>query len=530
MTIPADSIARDLRSLIRGDVEFDPISRRLYATDAGLSQIEPLGVVSPRDAEDVVRLVGYAAERGLSLVPRGMGSGLNGAAVGAGIQVDFTRYMNSILEVAPDASWVRVQPGVVMASLNRHLQPLRRLLRPRPLQREPLQPGRHDRHQRLRSPRRSPTEPPRTTSSLWTSSWPTAASTRPGLWSWTGPSWPPSWPATRAAGRAFAAVLPELRDNAGQRSAPACPGWSRTRAAIASRPSWTRATPGPCAAQPRPGEAARPPRPSAEALRRRRGHPGPGHRGHAQPGARCPTKRGIAMAYFPSVFAVRRGRARDPRPRRPPPCEIMDSRFLALVRKHDSRVDAMLPEHTDTALLIEFEGDDDAELDEKFAVLRRHLDSTAALRMVRATTAAETEHLWRVRKSAVALMQRKPGPRQPLPFIEDITVHPTELPASVDFLQKLFDREGVEAVMVGHVGDGNIHTRPVLESQGPGRLPHHAAHLRRGLRLRAERPRHHVGRARGRSDPHPSPPGDVRGRDLRPLHAYQEGLRSPERD
>jgi FAD/FMN-containing dehydrogenase len=108
---------------MRGDVEFDAVSRRLYATDAGLSQIEPLGVVSPRDAEDVARLTAYAAERGLSLVARGMGSGLNGAAVGAGIQVDFTRYMNTVLEVAPDASWVRVQPGVGMASLNRFLQP-----------------------------------------------------------------------------------------------------------------------------------------------------------------------------------------------------------------------------------------------------------------------------------------------------------------------------------------------------------------------------------------------------------------------
>ena len=80
-------------------------------------------MVSPRDAEDVARLAAYAAEHGLSLVPRGMGSGLNGAAVGAGIQVDFTRYMNAVLEVAPDRSWVRVQPGVGMASLNRYLQP-----------------------------------------------------------------------------------------------------------------------------------------------------------------------------------------------------------------------------------------------------------------------------------------------------------------------------------------------------------------------------------------------------------------------
>ncbi|MCJ7832060.1 MAG: FAD-binding protein, partial [Actinobacteria bacterium] len=96
----SDSVERDLRSFIKGDVEFDNITRQLYATDAGLNQIEPLGVVSPRDADDLILLVAYAAEQGLSLVPRGMGSGLAGGAVGAGIQVDFTRYMNRILEVA----------------------------------------------------------------------------------------------------------------------------------------------------------------------------------------------------------------------------------------------------------------------------------------------------------------------------------------------------------------------------------------------------------------------------------------------
>jgi Fe-S oxidoreductase len=179
-----------------------------------------------------------------------------------------------------------------------------------------------------------------------------------------------------------------------------------------------------------------------------------------------PARRSIAMAYFPSVFA-----AGEAVPGiialSPTACEIMDSRFLALVRKNDSRVDAMLPERTDTALLIEFDGQDDGEVDGKFEALRRHLDGTAALRMIRATAAAETEHLWRVRRSAVALMQRMPGPRQPLPFIEDITVHPSELPACIDFLQRLFDREGVQAVMVGHAGDGNLHSRPVLDPRDP---------------------------------------------------------------
>ena len=49
-------IERDLRALLKGDVEFDPISRYLYSTDAGLSQVLPMGVVSPRDADDVLKI------------------------------------------------------------------------------------------------------------------------------------------------------------------------------------------------------------------------------------------------------------------------------------------------------------------------------------------------------------------------------------------------------------------------------------------------------------------------------------------
>ncbi len=182
-----------------------------------------------------------------------------------------------------------------------------------------------------------------------------------------------------------------------------------------------------------------------------------------------PRRRGIAMAYFPSVFAS--GEAVPGiLALNPTAVEIMDSRFLALVRKHDSRVDAMLPARTDTALLIEFEGEDEGEVDEQFAALRRHLDGTKAIKVVRAETAEEANRLWTVRKSAVALALRMPGPRRALPFIEDVTVHPSEVPAYVDFLQKLFDREKVDAVMYGHVGDGNIHTRPLLDPKDPDDL------------------------------------------------------------
>ena len=147
------------------------------------------------------------------------------------------------------------------------------------------------------------------------------------------------------------------------------------------------------------------------------------------------------MAYFPTVFAS--GEAVPGiLALLPSAVEIMDSRFLDLVRRHDSKVDAMLPSGADTALLIEFEGADGTQLDEKFAALARHLDRSAALRLVRAADESEAESLWRMRKSAVPLMQRSPGRRQPLPFVEDITVPPAKVPECIAFLQRLFDREG----------------------------------------------------------------------------------------
>jgi FAD/FMN-containing dehydrogenase/Fe-S oxidoreductase len=457
MTISPETIASDLRTLLRGDVEFDPVSRRLYATDAGLSQIVPLGVVSPRDAEDVAHLAAYAAEHGLALVPRGMGSGLNGAAVGAGIQVDFTRYMNAVLEIAPDRTWVRVQPGVGMASLNRYLQPYGVFFAPDPSSENHCCLGGMigTNASGARSVAYGATKDHVLALNLVMADGSTFEARSLPL---DGPELAALLESDSLAGRAFAAVLPELqagqamiaahmprvvKNSCGYRVEAVLDTDAATGAAVAHLQRLFVGAEGTLGLV-------------TEATLKL---------------VPLPAKRGIAMAYFPSIFAS--GEAVPGiLALHPTACEIMDSRFLAVVRANDARVDAMLPKDTDTALLIEFEAADEAELDDKFATLRRHLDGTdasgvAALSLVRAANAAETEHLWRVRKSAVALMQRMPGVRQPLPFIEDICVHPTEMPACVNFLQTLFDREGVDAVMVGHMGDGNIHTRPVLDPKDP---------------------------------------------------------------
>ncbi len=120
--ITAD-LTQSLGDSIRGEVRFDDVARMLYRTDASIYEMEPLGLVIPRDEADVVELGRWAAEHRVSILPRGGGTSLAGQSVGASVHVDFSKYMNNILELNVEARWVRVQPGVVLDELNEFLRP-----------------------------------------------------------------------------------------------------------------------------------------------------------------------------------------------------------------------------------------------------------------------------------------------------------------------------------------------------------------------------------------------------------------------
>ena len=113
----------DLKGGIEGDVRFDSLSRMLYRTDASIYEIEPRGVVVPRNRADVVHLLRVAAESRVPILPRGGGTSLAGQSVGDAIHLDFSKYMNQILELNTDERWVRVEPGVVLDELNAFLKP-----------------------------------------------------------------------------------------------------------------------------------------------------------------------------------------------------------------------------------------------------------------------------------------------------------------------------------------------------------------------------------------------------------------------
>ena len=133
----ADALEAALRRVIRGEVRFDAGTRGMYATDASSYRQVPIGVVIPRDVEDVRQAVRLAREHGAPILARGGGTSLAGQCCNVALVLDFSKYMGRVLEVNPEERWARVEPGVV-------LDDLRALTRPHGLTFGP-DPATHDR-------------------------------------------------------------------------------------------------------------------------------------------------------------------------------------------------------------------------------------------------------------------------------------------------------------------------------------------------------------------------------------------------
>src|SRR5258708_5738222 len=106
-----------LRSAIRGEVRFDAGSRALYATDASNYRQVPIGVVLPRDIDDVIATLAACPEFGAPILSRGGGPSPPRQCCNVAVILDFSKYMSSIIELDPVARTARVQPGIVLDAL-----------------------------------------------------------------------------------------------------------------------------------------------------------------------------------------------------------------------------------------------------------------------------------------------------------------------------------------------------------------------------------------------------------------------------
>src|SRR5262245_59198242 len=92
-----NDLEQELRRVVEGDVRFDTYSRLLYSTDASMYQVEPIGIVIPRHADDVQAVLEVANRRNVPVLPRGGGTSLTGQTVNHAIVLDFSAHLNKVI-------------------------------------------------------------------------------------------------------------------------------------------------------------------------------------------------------------------------------------------------------------------------------------------------------------------------------------------------------------------------------------------------------------------------------------------------
>ncbi len=118
-------IFESLGKELEGDLYTDDTQRILYATDASAYREIPVAVTRPASLDDIRKILSFARSHSLPVIPRGAGTSLAGQVVGSGIVIDISKYLNHIIEINAEERWVKVEPGVVLAELNRALLPYR---------------------------------------------------------------------------------------------------------------------------------------------------------------------------------------------------------------------------------------------------------------------------------------------------------------------------------------------------------------------------------------------------------------------
>ncbi len=117
VNVDAEILASELKRAIKGEVRFDDGSRALYATDASNYRQVPIGVVLPRDADDVVATVALARKHGAPILSRGGGTSLAGQCCNVAVVIDFSKYMHNIRELNVDEKFAVIEPGIILDDL-----------------------------------------------------------------------------------------------------------------------------------------------------------------------------------------------------------------------------------------------------------------------------------------------------------------------------------------------------------------------------------------------------------------------------
>jgi FAD/FMN-containing dehydrogenase/Fe-S oxidoreductase len=440
-TRTTEQLATALKAAVKGEVRFDPFSRALYSTDASIYQIMPVGVVIPKDADDIAATLRLAADSGTPVLPRGAGTSLAGQSVGRAVILDCSKYMNRVIEIDPAARRARVQPGVVQDELNLAVRPHGLRLGPD-----------------------------------------TATSNRATLGGMMG---------NNSCG-ARSIVYGKMIDHVEELSVLLIDGTALTLRGL---------TPdGANAVLREPGRVGDLYRNIARIVDQHRAqieHRFPklqrrvsgynldalladptdllklliGSEGtlgvitEAVVGlVPRPAHTAVGVVHFHDLLEALDA-TRDILTLQPSAVELIDRMVLEMTRNQleYARQLGFVQGDPDALLVVEFSADDAAAPAGRLADLERLLrESGAGYAVTRAVSAGDQDNIWKVRKAGQGLLQGIKGDSKPITFVEDTAVPPPLLAPYIRRFRDVLAAEGVRAAFYAHAGVGVIHVRPLI--------------------------------------------------------------------
>jgi len=441
-----ERVEADLRGLLDGEVRCDDAFVQMYASDASIYEIRPLGVVRPRGLADVVACVQYAAENEIPIHARGAGSGLAGDSLGPGLVLDFSHTMRRIIAISEDT--VDLQPGVILAHLNRQLASTGRVFGPDPATRSITTMG----------------------SVLAVdasgSHWLKYGSVRHHV---------VSMQVVLADGQVVRVGQHEVDDAAADVAEPRRQQLVRRLAELIRREEAVIAQNQPRSAVNRCGyqlhgvlKGGR-----LDLARLLVGSEGTlalitEARIRTM---RLPRYRGLALLFFDRLDSAARA-AQDIVRRGVATCDLMDRRLLTIARELDVRYELLIPPDAEALLLVEHAADDTGEVGDLLREIVTDLTRHQRLAFDARVTMEKDERdfYWRLSRRVVTTLYRLKGNTRSLPFIEDIAVPPETVPEFLVRAQNVLKAHSVTASLFGHVGHGQLHLRPFLDVSNPQHL------------------------------------------------------------
>ena len=436
-------IEADLGGLLDGEVHCDPIFTQIYASDASVYEIRPLGVARPRSTRDVSELLRYCHEHQLSVFPRGGGSGLAGQSLGRGIVLDTSRYMKTIH--TPSDGTVRVQCGVVQADLNREM-------------------GKHDRLF-------GPDPATRSVSSIGSMLSIDAAGSHFPMYGSAGDC-VESMQVVLATGEVVELsrhdwATEQDNESTVHQLAKETGLLLQQSSALLLRPPWNGVARGcgfrfekvldgdqvnlarlMCGAE---GSLAV----ITEATLRV---------------APLPNVRGLVLLFFNRLDTAAKA-ALEFGKEEIAACDLMDRRLLEIARETEAVYETIVPRGAEAMLLVELQGEDAASVRTRLMQLLQRVQKRGKPVMsYRVTTDRDERNLlWRLARRFIPRLYKLKGSIRPLPFVEDFSVPPKRLPEFLIEVQNILKSERVTATLFAHALHGQIDVRPFLDLANPHR-------------------------------------------------------------